>query len=1181
MICIHHIIHDGWSLNVLLKDLSYFYSAFTNNVLTSSSITPEFNYLKFIKGQRDSLTTEALKLQKIFWNKYLHRLPKLELVYDFIENKKKSPSIKRAFFKLNKQTTQQLKKLACNHHATLYEVLVTAFGIFLSQLSCQNDIHFVTAVSGRSQTNNYQTVGFFVNLLVIRFINNLNQTFNEQLKKNKVNLMSVLAHQDLPIANVLEALGDTVHSKMPLYAQAGFIFQSYPIFQLEINNSNCERAYSEDPAHLIYDDCTEVRFGNLICFMQEHKENIHGMFEYNDGLYHEKTIHAYIDAFTTLIKNIATNIETTIFSIPLLSTTQQQKLLFNWNKSVADSYPSSTILSEFSKQVSLLPNAIAVQDEYKSLTYSMLDGYSNYLAHDIASLNMKKEDSIGICVKKGCEQIIAIMSALKVGACYVPLDIELPYKRMEYILNDANLEIVLVDNDSSAIVAKHHKNLKLINVSQIKFSSSEFVFDDIKASNLACIFYTSGSTGTPKGVQIEHAGVVHLVKDSNYIEILPQDRLAQTSSFLFDASSFEIWGALLNGATLVVPPPGNILVNSARLHQFLFNEKISILFITTQLFHMYALLDGHIFRNLKYLLFGGEAVLPDIVKQFKQQKNGPDFLIHVYGPTENTTFSTAFLVDRKKEIPSILPIGKPITGTKAYVLGQHNNLLPVGTLGKLFLSGPGLARSYLNQPELNKIKFIHLFDERLYDTGDIVAWQHDGNLKFLGRQDDQIKINGYRIELSEIEANLKAHPSVEQVFVVMNSYNHHKQIAAYVVFKKGFSLSDINLQHYLLLNLPKYMIPHYYYVLDDIPLTNIGKVDKKALLKLNLKPVSVAHFEQPTTVLEKKLATAFSNILHLPFNHIGIYSEFFDLGGSSISALNLISYIEKEFELKFTFDLLYKFSSIKDLATKIQALQETNVQVSCSKHNVLKMIKAGDKNKVPIVFVHPIGGSGFCYLELIKSFSNQQPCYLIQDPSIDADQILFNDIAEIAAFYRKALEHSFERQNFILAGFSFGGMLSIEIAHQFAQKGSDGLVKGIIAFDTWVVSNFSDENAKNALKANIMNQYHSIEKILSDQNIDPKPWMKLYYHRLQNLGFSYLPPKIKKKIILFKAKEQEKEFAAMHDDTNFLNLHTTEPVEVYPINGNHNTILQWPNVQQIYKILANHDLLINDNDHVK
>lgn len=1171
LLSIHHIIHDGWSLGILLSELSILYASYLKKIcFPFMDQAPSF--IEFSHWQQKHISSRSLMTQKKFWEKFLYKIPKLELIYDNPRQEFDDKTIaKRIGFKLDATTTKKLKALAKNNNVTLYELLISTFGLLLAHYSNQDDISFVTAFSGRHNLLTGNMIGFFVNLVLLRFSVGSKTSFSDILRSNKKILSDIVKNQDLPFSEILQITGENISSKIHTFSQAGFIFQNYPIPELIINGQKGNRILSDDSAELLYDSCQECRFGNIVCFMQELESNLHGLFEYNAELFNEKTIHHIILSFKTLLKNIIKEPDCPALSIELVNEQQKKLLLNKWSKPVKEFVYEQDLISCFWEQVTKNPNNIAVQHNNDVLRYRALDKKSNQLAHKLKKFGIKFEKPVGVFLDKKIEYIIAILAIIKSGGCYVPIEKDQPITRINYIIDDVCLSHLISDTIGIQYICDNiKKSIFTINIDEEDNKKTPNTPINIhhKKNQLAYIMYTSGSTGNPKGVMIEQPGILRLVKKTNYIKVNRQDRIAQASSIVFDAATFEIWGALLNGARLVITDKHTLLDPDA-FHNFLKSHKISILFLTTQLFHSYSHSKPKLFGNLKYLVIGGEALLADSVRNIFKQPKHPKYLINGYGPTENTTFSTTYFVKNHKDISNPLPIGKPISNTHVYILGANLQPVPVGSPGKLYLSGPGLTRGYLNLKHLNNKKFIHHFGDKLYKTGDIVVWQSDGNIRYLGREDNQIKINGYRIELDEIESHLEIHPLVEQAIVLVKS--EHQQLMAYVQLKDNKELSEINLYHYLKLTLPKYMIPSLYYQIKDIPMTNMGKIDKDMLVHTYIHPISYTEYETPSSLLQNEIAVIFSQILKIEHNSIGVNTEFFDLGGNSISALTLIHMISEKFNVKINFSELYENSTIKLLSEKINHLINDSRFISkeqnISPKNSLKMVKIGDSQNMPIVFIHPIGGTGFCYLDLIKLLPNEQPCYIVQDPSIDTDQILFDDIPSMAQHYNALLLEHFQSEKFILAGFSFGGMLSMEMVYQLEQKKLSSIIQCIFAFDTWVVSNFMDAKAKEALKKSILQQYDRVTNNLVQENIDPKPWMELYYFRLQELGFTYMPPKINKKIILFKAIQQAGEFAAMNDPVNYLGAHTTEQVDAHMIPGNHDTILQQPNVKYISEII--------------
>lgn len=1177
LFCVHHIIHDGWSLNILIGELGTIYNAYSKH-LPLPDLSTSSSYINFIQWQQHHISKELLEKQRAFWNKQLLHIPKLDLIYDKTRKEEyEKPLNHRISFKINSKTTHKLKQISVINHVTLYDILMSAFGLFLSHYANQNDINFITAVSGRHHPNVANIVGLFTSLVLIRMNIDNHESFSDLIKKNKKIIEHIFNNQDLPFNEIIQLTGERVNSKLHAFNQAGFIFQSYPINNLIINDKVCKRVFADDKAELIYDVCDECRFGNLVCFMQEYESELYGIFEYNTALFDKKRIKYMIDSFTTLLEHIGEVPNGPARSIPLISAKQYHLLFDKWNQPRVNYSTDVSLLHYFSEQVMARENALAVIHNESHLTYGELDKISNQIARKLKKEGVAHEIPVGIFLEKNITRVVAMLSILKAGGCYVPLEIDTPIYRMNNIMSDAKILFVLTDSEAGLhFINQYYPEIKAILVTDnsLQSESNAPLFDTTNPRKLAYIMYTSGSTGNPKGIEIEQGGILRLVKSSNYIEINSSDCIAQTSSFLFDAATFEIWGALLNGATLVLIDK-NTLLDATSLNAAIKDKKISILFLTTQLFHAYAHIAPYLFHNLNYVVIGGAAVSYEAVARIFNQKNKPACFINGYGPTENTTFSTTYSIKNHNDLFNPIPIGKPITGTQVYVLDHALNPRPIGAPGKLYVGGVGLARGYINQEKLNQEKYIYYLNERIYDTGDIVTWKSDGNLKYLGRKDNQIKINGYLVELDEIEVQLETHHLVVQAIVLVKNEPPHRQLVAYVLLKPGNELHNVNLYHYLKTILPQYMLPKFYYQIDEVPLTAQGKVDKNALLRSDSFAVSYTEYAPPTNIIHEKLICIYAELLNISPTDIGINTEFFDLGGTSISALHLIDKVNQQFNIRINFADIYENANVKSLSEKIIALLSNEICLSGVDYtkfngNTLKLVKVGEPQKTPIIFIHPIGGTGFCYLDLIKLLPNDQPCYIIQDPSIDADQILFEDISTMAAYYNNLILNKFKITKFILAGYSFGGMLSLEMVSQLEHQKLDGTIPFVIAFDTWVISDFLNVEAKEALRLSIMKQYKRVANELAREHIDPKPWMELHYRRLQNLGFAYNPPMINKKIILFKANQQLDEFSAMNDLTNYLNAHTSQGVDVYLVSGSHDSILQYPHVKDIGRLLNQH-----------
>ena len=523
--------------------------------------------------------------------------------------------------------------------------------------------------------------------------------------------------------------------------------------------------------------------------------------------------------------------------LPLLSTQERHQLLVEWNDT-ATAYPDAKCIHQlFESQVEKTPDAVAVVFADRQLTYEELNQKANQLANYLHSLGIKPALLVGICMESSLEMVLAILAILKAGGAYVPLDPMYPQKRLSFMLQDSQVSVLITQKHLIDRLPQHQAEIVCLDtdwqlISQFPHHTP---ITESQATNLAYIIYTSGSTGQPKGVAVTHQAVNRLVFNTNYIQLTPDDRIAQAANIAFDAATFEIWGALLHGAKLVIITK-SILLSPEEFAANIHAQEISVLFLTTALFNQLANFVPQAFSSLRYLLFGGEAVEPRWVKEILD-KGAPQQLLHVYGPTENTTFSSWYLVEELPTTATTIPIGRPISNTQIYLLDQNLQPVPIGIPGEIYLGGAGLAQGYFNRSALTQEKFIsnplEKTGSRLYKTGDLARYLPDGNIEFLGRIDHQVKIRGFRIELGEIESVLNQHPQVFQSLVISHkdedSSNH--RLISYIVpnQEQTSSLSVHELRLFLQENLPEYMIPTHFVTLSALPLTPQGKIDRRTL----------------------------------------------------------------------------------------------------------------------------------------------------------------------------------------------------------------------------------------------------------------------------------------------------------------------------------------------------------------
>ncbi|HEY9848380.1 MAG TPA: amino acid adenylation domain-containing protein [Leptolyngbyaceae cyanobacterium] len=964
LIALHHIIFDEWSSGVLIRELGELYAA---AIAGKSPVLPELpvQYADFAHWQREWLQGDVLNTQLRYWKQQLKDVPVLNLPGAASRSLAQSHRGASQLLELPQHLLDALEELSQQAGVTLFMTLLAAFKTLLHRYTEQTDIAIGSPIANRHRSELEGLIGFLVNSLVLRTNLAGDPTFRDLLDRVRDVTLAAYAHQDLPFEKLVEEL-QPVRSlgQNPLF-QVVFALQNTPIEQLVLpglvlSPVDLETKTSRFDLELYLWKCAD-NFRNLWGKGWQNSDGLRGVIIYNTDLFDAATITSLKHHFQTLLEGIVANPDTHLSALPLLTTEKQKELLQNWHNNQSG-YPANICIHQlFEEQVEKRPTAIAVRFGDRKSTYHELNQGSNQLARYLQKLGISAGMPVGICMERNAVAIAAMLAILKAGGAYVPLDPSYPTERLHFILEDAGITVVLTQENYTDLCQTD--KTKIICLERewdaIAQESDENLSTSSTADRVAYIIYTSGSTGTPKGVMIPHRAVNRLVRETNYVQIEPcdcgersarGDRIAQIANLAFDAATFEIWGALLNGAQLIgiereiTLSPTNFV---AELHQ----QQISILFLTTALFNQTVSQIPNAFRGLKYLLFGGEMVNVERVRLVLQQGK-PQHLIHVYGPTENTTFSTWYEVQDVRENATTIPIGKAISNTQVYLLDGNLNPVPAGVSGEIYLGGDGLAKGYLNRSELTAERFIN-FDlgagltpsqppflkgagglgfpnsPTLYKTGDRALYRLDGNLEFLGRTDNQIKIRGFRVELGEIETLIAQHPTVETAVVVVREMESDsatqalldRQLIAYLVPKEEATIpTERDLRSFLKRRLPAYMLPAAFIVLDRLPITVNGKVDRKALPSPNLiVEKEVSPIVAPTTSLETSLVEIWTQLLGR--KQVGIHDNFFELGGHSLLATQLVSRIRDRFQVELPLRNIFETPTIAQIAQKIEDLQ--------------------------------------------------------------------------------------------------------------------------------------------------------------------------------------------------------------------------------------------------------------------
>ncbi|MFN6464049.1 MAG: amino acid adenylation domain-containing protein, partial [Nostoc sp. DedVER02] len=918
VLTIHHIVVDGWSIGILMRELATIYSALCNNLSPQLPELP-IQYADFAIWQRQWLQKEVLQTQLDYWKQLLKNAPTLlELPTD-----RPRPAIQTfrgeiQYGEFSVELSEAIANFTRQEGATLFMTLFAAFVTLLYRYTDSDDIVVGTPIANRDRLELEGLIGFFVNTLVLRTDLSGNPSFQQLLSRVRQLTLLSYAHPDLPFEELVKALQpqrDLSHT--PLF-QVMFVLQNAPISEIELAGLTI----SSLPAQ-----STTAKF-DLTLSMQNTATGLVSVWQYNADLFDASTIERMKGHFQTLLEGIVANPQEQISQLPLLTEIEQQQLLL-WNDTGVD-YPQDKCIHQlFEEQVERTPDAVAVVYENQHLTYHELNCRANQLAHYLKSLGVKADVLVGICVERSLEMVVGLLGILKAGGAYLPLASDYPTERLRLMLEDAQVSVLLTQQKLIDRLPEHTAQRVCLDADWqlISQSSQDNLITETQAANLAYVIYTSGSTGQPKGVLIAHQGLLNLVFwHQKAFKITTLDKATQLAGTAFDAAVWELWPYLTAGASIYLVKP-EILLSPVDLQDWLESKKITISFLPTPIAEQLLSLEWPESTTLQTMLTGGDKLhrYPSGLLPFQVVNN--------YGPTENTVVATSGLVVSNGRDNNISPpIGRPIANVEIYILDSYLQPVPVGVPGELHIGGAGLARGYLNRPELTQEKFIPnpFSDEshsRLYKTGDKARYLNNGNIEYIGRIDDQVKIRGFRIELSEIEAVLSQHSDVQLSCVIAREDSPgDKRLVAYVVAHQDCKPAISELRQFLKAKLPEYMVPSAFVILESLPLTPNGKVDRRALPKPDLDTTLLEKYVAPRTPIEEMLALLWAQVLKLEL--VGIHDNFFELGGHSLLATQLVSRIRTWFKMELPLRELFARSTVAELAQSIGQLQQQNLELS-------------------------------------------------------------------------------------------------------------------------------------------------------------------------------------------------------------------------------------------------------------
>jgi aspartate racemase len=1034
MITMHHIVSDGWSVGILLRELAECYTSLCGGQKPELPELP-IQYADYVLWERDTMRDAAIEKPLAYWREQLGgTLPVLELPFD-------RPRLAAAMSRGASQTVQlakplmqALKSLGQQEGATLFMTLLAAFQVLLHRWTGQEDIVVGSVVAGRRKVELERLIGFFVNTLVFRGDLTGNPTFRELLGRVREMSLRALANQDLPFEQLVQELRpDRAVSRNPLF-QVMFVLQNAPMPPAELPRLTLEPI--------------EVNTGtakfDLTLSMIETPQGLRAALEYNADLFEPATIGRLLGCFVTLLESIATQPDQRIAGLALLTPAERHALLSGFNRTTSDYPRHATIPELFAEQAAQRPEAIALVCGERRFTYRELDVRSNRLAHWLRRAGVGPDTLVGVCLHRSAELIVALLGIAKAGGAYVSFDPTYPAERLAFMMTDTAARVVLTSEKlRDMVVAIHARQTRAgaspaLQVKCLDADWAEFAQEsgapfasDVRAENLAYVSYTSGSTGQPKGVCVPHRGVVRLVKGTDFARFNADDVFLQFAPIAFDASTLEIWGALLNGAQLVVFPAGPASLEELGLA--IEQQGITTLWLTAGLFHQMVEEQLDRLRNVRQLLAGGDVLSVTHVTRVLERLPQTQ-LINGYGPTENTTFTCCHRVTAPPLAGRSVPIGRPIANTQVYILDARQQPVPVGVAGELFTGGDGLARGYLNQPGLTAEKFVpHPFSDepgaRLYRTGDRARWLPDGSVEFLGRMDRQVKIRGFRVEPAEVEAVLAQHPAVKECAVIVRDEPAGgKCLVAYLVAKETPAPASDAWRMFLEGKLPDYLVPSAFVSLDALPLTPNGKLDVAALPALDsTRPELQGQYVAPRDEVERQLAVIWEKILGV--HPIGIHDRFFDLGGHSLLAVRMVAQLEKQFGKKLRVASIFQHRTIEQLAPLLRSSETNHTPVG----SIVEI--QGHGSRPPVYLVHGVGGGMFWgYSNLARHVGTTQPIYAFKSRGLDGLPE-WPTIEEMARHYLADLRAQRPQGPYLLGGYCFGGVVAYEMARQLQAQG--------------------------------------------------------------------------------------------------------------------------------------------------
>ena len=1014
ILAVHHIICDGWSVDVICRELSELYA--TGAAGRPAALPPvQLQYADYTIWQRQQLESGVWDGDRSYWSDRLTGAPTLDLSGDRPRPATRTTRGGRVVRTVAADRARAIGNIGWTHGLTLHMTLLAAFSVLLARQTGSTDVVIGSPVAGRSRLALEDLVGFVANVLALRVSLAGDPTVAELLGRVRDVMLEAYAHAELPFEALVEGL------RLPRDPSRTPIFQTMLVLQ--------GRGSSELKLPGVRSDLLPIQEGtskfDLLVAAHESDDGLRLDIEYNADLFDRTTIDRLADRFDTILDAFTTRTATPISELPLMSDAERQLVVNTWNDTAHDYPRDATIHELFAALASKGPDDVVVIQGDRRLTRQQIDAEASVLARRLQTAGVGPGDVVGVCCARSPRMVVALLAILKAGTAYLPISPRDPVERQVFILRDAGARVVVTEPGFIQAVRDTAPEIEAVDLRDVGAETDgTVVATSVSSDAAAYIMYTSGSTGRPKGVVVPHRAVIRLAYGLDRVAGRPLGRFLQFSPLAFDASTFDLWVPLLRGGCCVLFEGDDVPAIDA-IAQAIQRHDIECLWLTAALFNTIVDTRPDALAGVRDLFVGGETLSPGHVARAQRALPGVR-LINGYGPTEATTFTCCHVIDRPCDEAAPIPIGRPLGNTRVLILDEHGQVLPIGIAGELHIGGDGLARGYWRRPELTARKFVsHPLagppDGLLYKTGDRARWRADGTIEFLGREDRQIKLRGFRIELEEIEAQLRRHPGVAQAVVDVRRGGANDVLEAFVAPSHHARLEASGLRSFLGARLPDYMVPARVAILDELPLTPNGKIDRASLPDLSESP---ADDSRPRPAIEQTLAATWAETLGTAPR--SMHEDFFEAGGHSLLAVTMLARVEAALGLTLPISTLFHAPTIALLARAIEEATPIGRRVLVG----LQPSGAGPA----IVFVHPLGGEVWSYVPLARRLAPDFPSFGLQLPDFDT-RAPYPTLEAIATIYADALQREVPGP-YAIAGYSSGATIAFEMAQQLQARGA-------------------------------------------------------------------------------------------------------------------------------------------------